>query len=184
MHLCSGLPPAYASSASCDHIVPSDGAYDPSVHLSYGDVRADSLVNPTYITVAIKASKMDPFRKGVTVHIGGTKSQLCPVAAVLAYMVQRGPQPGPFFLFEDGHRLTRDRLVAEVRRALERAGVDPSHYSGHSFRIGAATTAAACGLQDSDQDTGEVGERSIHGLHPNPAIPVTFSSGKTSCPPG
>ena len=127
-------------------VVPSDGAYDPSAHLSYGDVRTDSLVNPSYITVA---SKTDPFRKGVTVHIGATKSQLCPVAAVLAYMVQRGSQAGPFFLFEDGRRLTRDRLVAEVRRALERAGVDPSHYSGHSFRIGAATTAAACGLQDS-----------------------------------
>eukprot|EP00731_Ephydatia_muelleri_P020611 Em0013g338a len=71
-------------------VVPSDGAYDPSAHLSYGDVRTDSLVNPSYITVAIKASKTDPFRKGVTVHIGATKSQLCPVAAVLAYMVQRG----------------------------------------------------------------------------------------------
>ena len=129
--------------------MPSDGAYDPSAHLSYGDVRTDSLVNTSYITVTIKASKTDPFRKGVTVHIGATKSQLCPVAAVLAYMVQRGSQAGPFFLFEDGRRLTRDRLVAEVRRALERAGVDPSHYSSHSFRIGAATTAAACGLQDS-----------------------------------
>ena len=61
--------------------MPSDGAYDPSAHLSYGDVRTDSLVNPSYITVA---SKTDPFRKGVTVHIGATKSQLCPVAAVLA----------------------------------------------------------------------------------------------------
>ena len=70
------------------------------------------------------------------------------MAAVLAYMVQHGPQAGPFFLCKDGSRLTRNRLVAEVRRALERAGVDPAHYSGHSFRIGAATTAEACGLQD------------------------------------
>ncbi|KAL5471327.1 hypothetical protein EMCRGX_G029431 [Ephydatia muelleri] len=35
-----------------------------------------------------------------------------------------------------------------------------------------------------DQDTGEVGECSVHGLHPNPSIPVAFSSGKTDCPPG
>ena len=52
-------------------------------------------------------------------------------------------------MFDDGRALTRERLVVEVKRALERAGVDSSHYSGHSFRIGAATTAAACGLQDS-----------------------------------
>ena len=169
-------------------VVPSDGAYDPSAHLSYGDVRTDSLVNPSYITVAIKASKTDPFRKGVTVHIGATKSQLCPVAAVLAYMVQRGSQAGPFFLFEDGRRLTRDRLVAEVRRALERAGVDPSHYSGQwgsqfqdrSSDYGSSMWSARL----PDQDTGEVGECSVHGLHPNPSIPVAFSSGKTDCPPG
>lgn len=82
--------------------MPSDGAYDPTVHLSYGDVRADSLVNLTCITVAIKASMMDPFQKGGTAHVGVTKSQLCPLAALLAYMVQRGPQAGPFFLFKDG----------------------------------------------------------------------------------
>ena len=120
-------------------------------------VRTNSLVNlqPTmYITVAIKASKTDPFRKGVTVHIGATKSQLCPVAAVLACMVQWGSQAGPFFLFDGGRHLMRDHLVAEVRRALEKAGVDPSHYSGHSFRIGAARLP--------DQDTGEVGERNVH----------------------
>ncbi len=36
-----------------------------------------------------------------------------------------------------------------MREALEEAGVDPGRYNGHSFRIGAATTAAARGLEDS-----------------------------------
>ena len=140
---------AFGFLRSGETVLPSDGVYDPTVHLSYRDVRANSLANPTSITVAIKESKTDPFKKGVTAHIGVTKSQLCPLAAVLAYMVQWGPQAGPFFLFKDGRPLTWDRLVAEVRRALERAGVDPSHYSSHSFRIRGVTTAATCGLQDS-----------------------------------
>jgi len=36
-----------------------------------------------------------------------------------------------------------------VREALQKAGVDQSRYCGHSFRIGAATTAAAKGMEDS-----------------------------------
>ena len=40
-----------------------------------------------------------------------------------------------------------------MKKDLEKAGVDPGHYSGHSFRIGAATTAAARGLEDSTVKT-------------------------------
>ena len=61
----------------------------------------------------------------------------------------RGLTPGPLFRFEDGTALTRPALVREIRRALLAAGVDASPYSGHSFRIGAATTAAAVGVEDS-----------------------------------
>ena len=125
-------------------VVPSDTSYDPAVHLSYGDVRTDSIENPTCITVAVKASKTDPFRKGVVIHIGATKTQLCPVATVLGYMIQRGSRADPFFMFDDGRALTRERLVVEVNEPWK-----GREWSGHSFRIGAATTAAACGLQDS-----------------------------------
>ena len=36
-----------------------------------------------------------------------------------------------------------------MRKALSAAGVDTSKYAGHSFHIGAATTAAKLGVQDS-----------------------------------
>ena len=36
-----------------------------------------------------------------------------------------------------------------VKQTLKKAGFDSSQYAGHSFRIGAATTATACGIQDS-----------------------------------
>ena len=61
----------------------------------------------------------------------------------------RGLTPGLLFRFEDGTALTRPALVRELRRALLAAGVDASPYSGHSFLIGAATTAAAVGVEDS-----------------------------------
>ena len=53
---------------------------------------------------------------------------------------------GPLFRFEDGRPLTRPQLVSALRFALANVGLNPGDYSGHSFRIRAATTAAACGV--------------------------------------
>ena len=68
---------------------------------------------------------------------------------MMSYLVVRGSSARPLFVYPDGSFLTRDRFVEEVRRALDSAGVDPALFNSHSFRIGAATTAAARGLEDS-----------------------------------
>ena len=130
-------------------VSPSRSYYDPAVHLCLGDVRVDSPILPSLVEVRLKASKTDPFRRGVSVFLGVTGCTLCPVAAILDYMVRRGSAAGPFFSFSDGGFLTRDRFVQEVRAALSCAGVDSSAFAGHSFRIGAATTAARKGIPDS-----------------------------------
>ena len=93
------------------------------------------------LRVRIKASKTDPFRVGVDIFVGKTGNKLCPVTAVLSYMVRRGPSPGPFFRFANGVPLTRPRFVAKVKDALAKAGVDAGRY----FRSGPATTAAKLG---------------------------------------
>ena len=107
----------------------------------------DDVNSPSYLVVNLKASKTDPFRLGVSLFLGRTNNTLCPVAAVLAFMVLRGQEDGAFFCFSDGCLLTRARFVSAVRVALEEGGVDARNYSGHSFRIGAATTAAQRGFQ-------------------------------------
>ena len=98
--------------------------------------------------VTFKQSKTDPFRKGVDIFVGRTGTDLCPVGALLDYLRVRGAAQGALFVFSDGRLLTRQRFVERVRDALQRAGVDQSKYCGHSFRIGAATTAAAKGMED------------------------------------
>ena len=60
-----------------------------------------------------------------------------------------GNSPGPLFQFKNGVPLTREAFVRAVRSALRQVGLDETKYAGHSFHIGAATTAAACGTQDS-----------------------------------
>ena len=69
--------------------------------------------------------------------------------AVLAYMAIRPRIPGPLFIHSDGTPLTRPKLVTEVRGALTGDGMDLSRYTGHSFRIGAASSAAQAGVPDS-----------------------------------
>ncbi len=123
--------------------------FDPGAHLAFGDVTLDSPSNPTLAQVNIKASKMDPFRVGVSIYLGRTGNLLCPVSALAAYLAARGGEPGPFFKFANNRPLSRDLLVKHLREALKLAGIDATKYSGHSFRSGAATTAAAAGLEDS-----------------------------------
>ena len=67
--------------------------------------------------------------------------------AILAYLALRGPFPGP--IFQDKSPLSRLDLVRTVWFALESQGLDIRRFNGHTFRIGAATTAAACGIEDS-----------------------------------
>ena len=64
----------------------------------------------------------------------------------MTYVAIRGKEQGSLFMFKDKRLLTRDRFVARVREALSTAGVNATSYSGHSFRIGAATTARRKGL--------------------------------------
>ena len=121
--------------------VPSQKEYDSSAHLSNGDVTFDSQHTPSMAQINIKASKTDPFRKGVTICVGRTNNDLCPVAALAAYTTIRGSNEGPFFVLENQTPLTREQFVKMTKEKLTAAGVDSSRYSGHSFRIGAATTA-------------------------------------------
>ena len=129
--------------------VPSMRSYDPGCHLSAGDVSVDSLASPKVVQIHIKASKTDPFRKGVMVYLGRTDNVLCPVGAVSAYLAVRGQSPGPFFRLASGVPLSREVMVKRMREALQPSGVDITQYSGHSVRIGAATTAATVGIEDS-----------------------------------
>lgn len=129
--------------------VPSINSFDQAKHLSWGDVAVDSVEAPTLLRVKLNKSKTDQLRQGVEVYVGRTGCQLCPVAAVLAYMAIRGDQAGPFFKASDGRPLTKASFTKEVREVLQAIGLPYQNFAGHSFRIGAATAAARAGIEDS-----------------------------------
>lgn len=117
--------------------------------LQVSDVSIDSRDNPQVLTILLRKSKTDQFGQGSQIHLGRTGDVLCPVSATLAYLAVRPNNPGPLFVFENGSPLSRCQLVNNLRTALREAGVDATHFAGHSFRIGAATSAARAGINDS-----------------------------------
>ena len=102
----------------------SEEAYDSDMHLSLADIALDDKNNPTVIQVTIKWSKTDPFRKGVELYLGKTGKDICPVCAIIPYLVIRGVKPGPLFVFADGLYLTRQWFASLVTSTLQRAGID------------------------------------------------------------
>ena len=134
---------------SGEFTMPTDRAFDPSWDMSPCDISVDSIRQPTKLYVRVKGSKTDQNRRGITLVVGRTDNDLCPVAALLPYLAVRGNEGGPLFRWKDKRALTREGLVTKVRGTLRQAGIDCVGYSGHSFRIGAATTAAARGVSDS-----------------------------------
>ena len=127
----------------------SPTAFHPSTHITIRDIVIDKRDNPSLIQIHLKVSKTDQERKGVSIFIGKTGDDICPVAALTAYLATQDRGDGPLFQFKDRTPLTKDRFIHHVRAALSSAGYNPSLYAGHSFRIGAATTAAERGIEDS-----------------------------------
>ena len=130
-------------------LVTSPTDFNPRLHLTWGDLAVDDLHAPRMVKFHLKRSKTDQLGRGVDVVMGRTNLDLCPVAAVLAYVANRGDSRGPFFLTTTKSTLTKAVFVMELRKLIAALGLPDSNYTGHSFRIGAATSAALAGVEDS-----------------------------------
>lgn len=107
-----------------------------------------SLANPQHMSVTLKASKTDYFRQGNTLVIARSSASLCAVNAMQDYFLVVQPPPGPLFSFQSGRLLTRSSVTSLLRDAARSAGLPYKSLKGHSFRIGAASAAAAASLPD------------------------------------
>ena len=109
----------------------------------------DILRRPEGYHIIIKASKTDPFRHGATVKLTSSgDNTLCAVTALDHLLAVSPSRQGLVFHFENRTPLNRRHLNTLIRELATRTGICPRQYSSHSFRIGAASTAAAAGLPD------------------------------------
>ena len=163
--------------------VEDETKYDPNTHLSFADVVVDNAVLPSVISLNIKYSKTDQGRVGVRVMLGRTGDDLCPISALLNYLSRRGNNPGALFQWQDGTPLSKTKFVEATRQALTAAQLPAKDYAGHSFRIGAATTAAMAGLEDSAIQTLGRWKSSSYQLYirMNPQQLAAMSSSLSKC---
>ena len=125
----------------------TNGPFDPSLHLTVADLQVDSSTNPQSLRVFIKCKKSYPFRQGRFNFLGCGSSSLCTVAALTNYFHLRELGMGALFIFQNGCFLSQAHLSSFLQSTLQAAEI-PRKFSGHSFRIEAATTAAQQGIPD------------------------------------
>lgn len=124
------------------------GAFDPTSHLAVSDVVADSKENPSLVSVSLKKSKADKYGQDAYTYLARNDSDLCPVTAVLRYLVERPNGQGPLCILEDGSHLRKWMLVSTIQQTLCTAGIEASTFKGHSFCIGVATATTAAGIPE------------------------------------
>ncbi len=111
---------------------------------------------PEGLVVTLKRSKTDQEGEGRTVGIPrARRAELCPVAAVGAWIAAAGIEEGPLFRPVDrwgalrpAGRLSGRAVALVVQRAARRVGLDPAALAGHSLRAGFCTEAARAGASE------------------------------------
>ena len=81
--------------------------FDIQLHLAVSDLAVDNPTDPRILQIHLKWSKTDQFHTGTNVCIGHTGDEICPVAALMAYLAVRGMKQGLLFLMRDEQPLRR-----------------------------------------------------------------------------
>ena len=111
--------------------------------VSFDDVLFDRSAGS--LQVRIRGSKTDQGGKGQTIKMNSTGKALCPILSYEQFIKRRPNLPGPLFCHLNGTPLTRAQFSSILKKSLAFLQIDYGKYNTHSFRIGAATTAAMVG---------------------------------------
>ena len=89
---------------------------------------------------------------GHSVPLGCTGKDLCPVCSMSRYLQNRltsyGSTNDPLFLLHDKKVITKVMVDNKIKDIVKRLGMNPTQYSTHSIRAGAASTAASLGFAE------------------------------------
>jgi site-specific recombinase XerD len=118
--------------------------------------RADVSFSPdgSYASIFLAESKTDVFRQGVTIRVARTGTSSCPVALLRAQFdsAPNKSPTAPLFQKRGGLALSYRDLTAAIKTLTAKLGLT-GNYSGHSLRVGGATSLALMGFQDHEIQT-------------------------------
>ncbi|XP_055357393.1 uncharacterized protein LOC129602411, partial [Paramacrobiotus metropolitanus] len=113
---------------------------------------ADISYQNSKLIINLRSSKSDQFRDGCRIYLSATDRSVCPVRAMRKYLALRRSlriSHTALFVTSDGSPVTRSAFARVLILATH--GIPNSHlYTPHSFRIGAASCAAANGAPFQD----------------------------------
>ena len=83
--------------------IPTQGAFNPQLHLCLSDMELCEFQDTSYISVFIKRSKTDKFNKGFYVYLSCTDHKVCAYCALKQLMIKRvsngNKKQQPLFIF-------------------------------------------------------------------------------------
>ena len=100
-----------------------------------------------HLELTLPASKTDPFRRDITLTIAASGDVACPVQVLRHLFRWEASAVSP--LFQWNGAFTRQTVTGQLRELLTLLGIE-RHYSRHSFRRGAATSAREAGLTNEE----------------------------------
>ncbi len=111
--------------------------------------REDVSLSDEALNICFKHSKTDQRGHSVAVTIQNLENNvLCPVRAMKDFLEIRAPVSGPLFLHFNQDPLTMGQVSAILKKSVGVVGLPVDDFSPHSFRIGAATSAAIRGVPE------------------------------------
>lgn len=103
-----------------------------------------------FIRLRLQHSKCDHAGKGTFIDIAKTDTPVCPVKLLKDYLAIRSKLNGLLFCHFNGKHVSRYQFSSILSKSLKVLGIDSSGFKSHSFRIGAATEAAAKGISNEE----------------------------------
>lgn len=97
------------------------------------------------LIITIRRSKTDKGGAGATVAVARTNSELCPVAALEAWLAHSGITEGAVFRSRAGDRMVPRKVADIAKQWAKKAGYDPAKIGAHSLRRGGITSMFMAG---------------------------------------
>ena len=121
--------------------------------LRHSDVSLQVAPTGRVVVLNVRFSKTDQYGRGCFITIPECSQgdfALCPVRAAAQFLSVLRPHCSSFFSHFNGDPVTRSQFTAVLQRSLDFVSLGDMRFSSHSFRIGAATSAAMSGIPEAD----------------------------------